>query len=409
MRRLIVVALALAAGLAPGAAVASPELQLGAYFGPRLYSDDSRLGFIEGAPAHPMLDNAVQLGGRVAYPLLPWLVPELELSIAPTGTKALAGAAATDVFWMEPRLHVRIEPRSWARLSPFVVLGGGSPIALSSARMTFDSDIQWEVYAGGGARFDSHHGFTLRLDARVSVLPGALNYLAVEGDVSIGVEFQLGKKPRAAGPEIVKVTDKDHDGIPDAKDACPTRAEDKDGFADEDGCPDIDNDGDEVLDIADRCAAEAETYNGFADDDGCPDTLPPEVDALRGTVEGLLYAEGETGVHDSAVKSLQNIAAVMAKYPSIRVQLIGHTDDREAKQFAETVEGQPAPDLEALSEDLSRARAEAARQALAAQGVAESRIEVQGAGAEDPVADNDTPKHRLANRRVEIKLYVPPR
>ena len=36
--------------------------------------------------------------------------------------------------------------------------------------------------------------------------------------------------------------DTDGDGIPDAQDLCPTEAEDKDGFEDEDGCPDPDND-----------------------------------------------------------------------------------------------------------------------------------------------------------------------
>lgn len=398
--------------IAPASAAADnvANLQLGAFFGPRLYSDDSRLGFIENAPAHPMLDNAIQLGGRVAVPLTRWMVPELELSIAPTDTVAIAGAAAASVFWMNPRLHIRFEPRSWSRVSPFVVIGGGMPIALSSARMTFDTDIQWEGYSGVGVRFDSQKGFVVRVDARVSVLPGALNYLAVEGDIGVGIEFAFGKKPKKAiAPEVVVVKDKDEDGIPDASDSCPDRAEDKDGFADDDGCPDIDNDGDQVLDIADRCVLEVETYNGFADDDGCPDSLPPEVDGLRGTVEGLIYAEGETVVRDSAQKSLEKIAAVMKQHPSIRVQLIGHTDDREAKQFAETVEGQPEPDLAQLAEDLSKARAEAARQALTAFGIPASRVEVQGKGFEEPVTENDKPKGRLANRRVEIKLYVPPR
>ena len=39
----------------------------------------------------------------------------------------------------------------------------------------------------------------------------------------------------------------------------------------------------------------------------------------------------------------------------------------------------------------------------------EGRILVDGKGAEDPVADNARPRGRLANRRVEIKLYVPAR
>ena len=99
----------------------------------------------------------------------------------------------------------------------------------------------------------------------------------------------------------------------------------------------------------------------------------------------------------------------MAAHPSIRVLLIGHADDREAKQFATAENGQPAPELAALSADLSRARAEAVKNALVEAGVAPARVVVEGKGAEEPVADNAKPRGRLANRRVEIKLYIPPR
>jgi outer membrane protein OmpA-like peptidoglycan-associated protein len=65
--------------------------------------------------------------------------------------------------------------------------------------------------------------------------------------------------------------DNDGDGIPDAADQCPNQPEDKDGFQDEDGCPEPDNDGDGILDIADKCPNEPEDRDGFEDDDGCPD------------------------------------------------------------------------------------------------------------------------------------------
>src|SRR5688500_7589171 len=94
-----------AAAVSPAAADAT---QVGAFFGPRLYSDDSRLGYIEDAPGHPSMENAIQIGVRVARPFLPWLVPELELTFAPTDTTPAAGAMPVDVLWMEPRLHVRI-------------------------------------------------------------------------------------------------------------------------------------------------------------------------------------------------------------------------------------------------------------------------------------------------------------
>jgi outer membrane protein OmpA-like peptidoglycan-associated protein len=66
--------------------------------------------------------------------------------------------------------------------------------------------------------------------------------------------------------------DNDNDQIADASDGCMDKAEDKDGFQDEDGCPDDDNDGDTINDLDDRCANEAEDKDGFEDTDGCPET-----------------------------------------------------------------------------------------------------------------------------------------
>jgi len=65
--------------------------------------------------------------------------------------------------------------------------------------------------------------------------------------------------------------DTDSDGVLDRADACLTRAEDRDGFEDADGCPDPDNDGDDVADGHDGCDDEAEDADGFQDADGCPD------------------------------------------------------------------------------------------------------------------------------------------
>jgi outer membrane protein OmpA-like peptidoglycan-associated protein len=65
----------------------------------------------------------------------------------------------------------------------------------------------------------------------------------------------------------VHEADPDKDGVKGAADKCPDVPEDKDGFGDEDGCPDPDNDKDGVLDAADRCPNEA----GPAENQGCPD------------------------------------------------------------------------------------------------------------------------------------------
>ena len=388
------------------------HVQLGAFFGPRIFSDDSLLGYHYDAPFHPDLVNSMGLGIRAARPFFfPWFFPEAELMVVPTKTTAEGGAPAASVVWLEPRVQVRIDLLPKRRVEPFLIVGGGAPISLSSARMTFNSGVIGEGYIGTGLRFDTRKGFVMRVDARVSVLPAAERLLNVEADVNFGIELALGKKaaPPAAEKQVVAgpPPDQDEDGIPDADDKCVDRPEDVDGFEDADGCPDIDNDNDRVLDIADKCPGELETLNGFADDDGCPDTVPAEVDALRGTIEGLLYAEGETVVRPSADRYLDQIVKTLVAQPSVKIVLVGHTDDREAKAFATPVAGQPPPDVTTIATDLARARAEAVRQALVAKGVPSGRIVVDGVGAEEPVADNSTAKGRLANRRVEIKLFVP--
>ncbi len=72
----------------------------------------------------------------------------------------------------------------------------------------------------------------------------------------------------AAPPED---QDTDGDGIMDSRDQCILEPEDKDGYLDEDGCPEIDNDLDGILDTADKCPNDPEDPDGFEDSDGCPD------------------------------------------------------------------------------------------------------------------------------------------
>lgn len=66
-------------------------------------------------------------------------------------------------------------------------------------------------------------------------------------------------------------SDIDGDGIIDGLDRCRAQPEDRDGFADGDGCPDPDNDGDGYPDDSDDCPDAAEDFDGSRDVDGCPD------------------------------------------------------------------------------------------------------------------------------------------
>ena len=107
-------------------------------------------------------------------------------------------------------------------------------------------------------------GVRVKATKTLSVLAGGGAGL-VQGIGSPGVRafFSVGWAP--------DYRDTDHDGIRNDKDKCPIEAEDKDGFQDDDGCPDLDNDGDMRLDSEDKCPNEKEDIDGFEDDDGCPE------------------------------------------------------------------------------------------------------------------------------------------
>jgi outer membrane protein OmpA-like peptidoglycan-associated protein len=92
--------------------------------------------------------------------------------------------------------------------------------------------------------------------------------------------------------------DNDLDGIKNKEDKCPDQAEDKDGFQDEDGCPDVDNDKDGINDANDKCPVEPEDKDGFQDNDGCAeadndkDGIPDLKDRCPNDAQG---ADGKEG------------------------------------------------------------------------------------------------------------------
>jgi outer membrane protein OmpA-like peptidoglycan-associated protein len=128
----------------------------------------------------------------------------------------------------------------------------------------------------GGTRFSAQNGTnSLEADAAVQIQPLNLGLVFTAGGgagIISGVGVPLARA--LVGVMYVReVGDKDGDGVDDLGDRCPTQAEDKDKFEDDDGCPEEDNDLDRVPDGKDKCPTTAETINGLQDDDGCPDEV----------------------------------------------------------------------------------------------------------------------------------------
>ncbi len=110
--------------------------------------------------------------------------------------------------------------------------------------------------------------------------------------------------PQPAGASAPGRADRDGDGIPDSVDGCSEESEDKDGYQDEDGCPDLDNDGDGIADTDDQCPDEPEDKDGFKDGDGCReddndgDTIPDAADKCPDQSEDKDGFEDEDGCPD---------------------------------------------------------------------------------------------------------------
>lgn len=376
------VAGALLGALRPGVAAADePWLRLTGFFGARTFASDSALG----TPTRSSLANSVIFGLRGAHRVRDWLSFEGELPLVITGSRD----DEASVLFLEPRVHALFERRLRPNLRAFVVAGAGMPTTLSSNRPRYASDVQPEWHLGGGIKLDRTKGISLRLDARLVLVPARGDgLLAPEVEVTLSL-YRFSAAPRSAAEKVPENLDHDADGVPDDRDQCPDRAEDRDGFEDDDGCPDIDDDRDEVLDIADKCRLEPETWNGYADDDGCPDALPTDVAQLEGVLEGVRFRPGSAVMTRRARRVLDHVAAVLVRYPSVRARIIGHADNQGSTE---------------TNIDLSQRRAEAVKYYLVAKGVTETRLGAVGVGADAPLVQGTDAASRAKNRRIEFQI-----
>ncbi len=213
--------------------------------------------------------------------------------------------------------------------------------------------------------------------------------------------------------------DNDNDGIPDVSDKCPNDPEDVDGFQDQDGCPDPDNDNDGFSDKIDKCPNEPEDVDGFEDDDGCPDPDndgdgildvndkcpnekgdPPDgcphkynlVVVTEKKIElkqTVFFDTNKATIKPVSFKLLDEVAQALADNPTIHVEVQGHTDSQGDVDF---------------NMKLSQQRAESVRDYLVKKNVDTARMVPKGYGEEVPIADNRTADGRSQNRRVEFVI-----
>jgi outer membrane protein OmpA-like peptidoglycan-associated protein len=105
----------------------------------------------------------------------------------------------------------------------------------------------------------------------------------------------------------------------------------------------------------------------------------------------ILFDSGSATLKPAAATNLNQIAAIIKKYPEDRVLFVGHTDSTGKATKNQT---------------LSEQRAKTVMDHMAAQGLPAGTLAFQGMGPSQPVASNDTPDGRSRNRRVELQITV---
>ncbi|MEZ4384380.1 MAG: OmpA family protein [Nannocystaceae bacterium] len=374
---------------------------------------------------------APEFGARVGWYPFAFIGGELEGGVMPTRTIETDERAILFNF----RAHLVGQIPFW-RIVPFIVWGGG----LIGTTGALGDDVDESTHFGGGVKFFINDLLMLRLDirdvvaARYRVDAGATNY----PEILLGLSFTLNRQkekeqpkkdsdgdgfldeedacPYTPGiaPDGCPEKDRDGDGFLDSQDACPDtpgiapdgcpeKDRDGDGILDSqdacpdtpgvppDGCPIPDTDGDGILDPDDQCVTEPETRNGYEDEDGCPDEIPENVQQFTGVIRGIYFDYNKDTIKPKSEPVLDRAVDVLKEFPSIRIEISGHTDNKGTHEY---------------NEDLSRRRAESVKRYLVGKGIEDPRIETRGAAFDEPIDTNKTAAGRAKNRRIEFTILV---
>jgi OOP family OmpA-OmpF porin len=462
-----------------------PEFRFdfGLFGGGHFFDSNHSLGRAPGDPAAGTVETPAEVspksggvfGGRLGLHFNRWIGLEAEVDGTPTKTRGsrpdTGQSTSMWVFGFRGSLVVNLTD-SYV-FQPFILAGYGGLTSLVSDASVVPGSTWGFMHAGLGFKV----GFTpwtgLRIDGRIMapwtalapVIPqgNRIGYSGPDFEVlgSLFVNFgEIEKVHIFSVKETIKEikptsNDRDGDGIPDDVDKCPDQPEDKDGFQDEDGCPDLDNDGDGIPDAIDKCPNEPEDKDGFQDEDGCPDLdndgdgIPDTLDKCPNDPEDKDGFQDEDGCPDPDNDG-DGIPDVIDKCPNQPETFNNYQDEdgcpdeipAEVKKFTGVIEGinfktgsadilagsyvlldraakvlQDYPDVKLeisghtdnrgkadYNRDLSQRRADAVKTYFVTRGIASQRLQAIGYGHTRPIANNKTQSGRATNRRTEFRL-----
>jgi outer membrane protein OmpA-like peptidoglycan-associated protein len=103
----------------------------------------------------------------------------------------------------------------------------------------------------------------------------------------------------------------------------------------------------------------------------------------------LTFETDRVAIRGDFYEVLNSVALVLEEFEKTIVQVSGHTDSTGTTDY---------------NQKLSEQRAQSVGSYLIAQQVHSARVVTHGFGETIPIADNNTPEGRQANRRVELRL-----
>jgi outer membrane protein OmpA-like peptidoglycan-associated protein len=118
----------------------------------------------------------------------------------------------------------------------------------------------------------------------------------------------------------------------------------------------------------------------------------PLVKAEKGAkivLNNIFFDFNKSTLRPSSYKSLNTLLSTLKRYPSMAIEISGHTDNVGTMDY---------------NQKLSDQRAAVVKEYLVRNGIASKRIGSYGRSFRQPIASNDTPEGRQLNRRTEIKI-----
>jgi hypothetical protein len=157
-----------------------------------------------------------------------------------------------------------------AKVGSQLLYGGAGQV-----RVLRGFDVLAEIVGRSGfADFNQRYWDENPIEADVAARAYPMGMLAITGGLGVGLGKGIGAPTGRVFLGAVfspDFRDADQDGVYDSEDKCPDQPEDRDGFKDQDGCPDPDNDADGIPDVSDKCPNDPEDFDQFEDADGCPE------------------------------------------------------------------------------------------------------------------------------------------